>query len=275
VGAEFRERNRAFIMLLKDSGLRVSDVSPLDVGDYRNARDEKDEAGESFRVFDAQLTKKKKIYAYIHIGPETVTAMDEYLRVRQSEEGPLGDDEPLFTQRKKERATAHALSAQLKRLCELLGKDGYKVSAHSLRKYHETMLLSAPMSREYIYKLQGKKTDAYNQPEKTGNLTKSYKSSYESIRVNTSEAIRVRETDNKIADLYKKMQDGLNLADERHEEDQKQIAELMEMVKTRNEIIMKPVEEDLEAHTTIREKGTLTLQIQAPEKDKRNEKSQS
>ena len=36
---------------------------------FRNAVEERNLAGESFRVFDAQLTKKKKIYAYIHMGP--------------------------------------------------------------------------------------------------------------------------------------------------------------------------------------------------------------
>ena len=200
VGAEFRLRNRAVILLLKDTGLRVSDVSPLNVGDFKNAKEVPNEAGEKFRVFNAERTKKMGIYAYIHIGPDSVKALDNYLEERKKE-GHLDDDAPLFTQRGGERTTAHALSSQLKRLCELLGQDGKKISAHSLRKFHRTMLSVAQVQDPLIWKLEGKATDPYNQVEKTGDLTRAYIAAYDQLRISDSESKKDQERDREIKQL--------------------------------------------------------------------------
>jgi len=224
VGAEFRERNRAVILLLKDTGLRVSDVSPLNVGDFKNAKEVPNEAGERFRVFNAERTKKMGIYAYIHIGPEAVATLDTYIKDREAQEGHLEDDAPLFIQRGGERATAHALAAQLKRLCELL-EDGKKISAHSLRKFHRTMLSVAQVQDPLIWKLEGKATDPYNQAEKTGDLTRAYIAAYDQLRIFGSESKKERERDNEI----KRMQEAQRTEAERAN---KRIAELEEQ--TRN-----------------------------------------
>jgi len=228
VGAEFRLRNRAVILLLKDTGLRVSDVSPLNVGDFKNAKEVPNEAGERFRIFDAERTKKMGIYAYIHIGPEVVAALDTYIKDREAQEGYLEDDAPLFIQRGGERATAHALAAQLKRLCELLGQDGKKISAHSLRKFHRTMLSVAQVQDPLIWKLEGRATDPYNQVEKTGHLTKAYIAAYDQLRIFGSESKKDRERDQEINGLQTELERVKSGRSSEMEELKKQVKELTE-----------------------------------------------
>jgi len=96
-GEEHRERNRAMIMFAKDTGLRIGDIANLKVRDYLETEDL---TGQTFRYQDSGkfvevqgdgfkrwekpvLTRKKGRLAYVHIGPETVEALDEYIKMRR------------------------------------------------------------------------------------------------------------------------------------------------------------------------------------------------
>ena len=73
------------------------------------------------------------------------------------------------------------------RLTSRLGKEGNRLSAHSLRKFHTTAL-EAEMNPHWIAKLQGKSVGnsmgPYSQPEvEPDKLTKAYMAAYDELRV--------------------------------------------------------------------------------------------
>ena len=194
---EFKKRNRALITFLKDSGLRVGDVAALNVDEYLEARTVLNEAGQPFKAFNPFETGKTGALAYIHIGPEAVEALDAYLEERRDEGGDLKPDSPLFLMRGGQRISRRALSNLFLRLRDKLGKEGRKISAHSLRKFHTTML-EASMPRTWIAKLQGKTINdsmgVYSQPElMPGELTQAYMKGYSRLRIFALAAPPVKE----------------------------------------------------------------------------------
>lgn len=192
VGAEFRRRNRALILFAKDSGLRASDISKVNVEDYLMAEEVLNEAGERFKVFRPLQTQKNGQYAYIHIGPEAIKAIDDYLGERR--EGPL------FLNRDGERLIRKSITNQILRLSSFLGKAGFKISAQSFRKFHRTQL-EAKMNEGWIKRLQGKAASEYSHPEQNGNLTEAYLGAYDVLRIFDSEALAREENQKTMRDL--------------------------------------------------------------------------
>jgi integrase len=185
-GMEFQVRNRAILLFQKDSGLRVSDTVNLNVSDYQDVEVFYNNDGEYFKAFAPFKTKKMSVIAHIHIGPESIQAIDNYLKDRQRNNVATTRTSPLFLMRRDKRFTADAMTALLKRLSGKLEKSR-KISAHSLRKFHTTMLESE-MPRSYVAKLQGKKVSGsmgpYERPEDIpGELMKHYMAGYDRIRV--------------------------------------------------------------------------------------------
>lgn len=172
VNAPFRNRNRALISFLKDSGLRVSDASNMNVEDFRQSETRKTDSGE-FRILKPFKTRKTGEIAYVHLGPEAVTDVSRYLADRMSG--------PLFLGRGGKRLTSEAITMIFTRLGKKLKESG-RVSAHSLRKFHRTRLESK-MPESWVKKLQGKATDPYTHPEQTGELSKAYIAAYDQLRV--------------------------------------------------------------------------------------------
>lgn len=208
IGGEAVLRNRGSMTFLKDSGIRISDLCALNVGDYREARSRSqfNDAGEPFLVFDPIRTQKCKIVALIHIGPETVSDVDLYLE--RERRGAL-DSEPLFAKWEKKREggkkridtedprmTRSAFSALFIRLRDIIPQNGRKVSAHSLRKFHKTSLMfNRGMKETWIRKLQGKKIDPYSRDAEVlpGELVKAYMGAYDTLRIHSkpeSETVR-------------------------------------------------------------------------------------
>ncbi|GAH99941.1 unnamed protein product, partial [marine sediment metagenome] len=68
---------------------------------------------------------------------------------------------------------------QFERLCA----DFAKISAHSFRKFHRSMLEGAGMPEAWVKKLQGKAASVYSQPEKTGHFTGKYIQWYHALRL--------------------------------------------------------------------------------------------
>jgi len=176
---ETRLKTRGMLMFLKDSGIRLGDLALLNIADYLEAQTVTAN-GENFKVFHVRGTEKTAAAAYIHIGPEAVEALNLYLEDRQEED----PQEPLFANRFDKRFEATALSAIFRRLGSKVGK---KISGHSLRKFHTTMLQSAGMHDAWIKKLQGKSVGGsmgpYSRPEETGDLTPAYVNAYPKLRV--------------------------------------------------------------------------------------------
>jgi len=175
-GTEFKERNRALIMLAKDSGLRVSDLGLMDVGHYLDAVP--GHVGEAFKVFRPFKTKKTGDFAHIRIGPEAVDALEAWLDVRGRDPGPL------FTKRGGGRVGRKGLSALFLRRRDHL-KDGYKISAHSFRKFHTTQCEAGGIRDKWIRRIQGKALpSSYSAPTEE-QLTEAYVKAYPKLRVLT------------------------------------------------------------------------------------------
>ena len=173
-------KTRAILLFLKDSGLRISDVAALDVGDYLEAK-RVDQNGDTFMVFFAFETVKMKIPAFIHVGPEAVQAVDKYLEERPDAK----PQDPLFMNERGDRY----FPANIGQLIERLGsRNGMKrLTAHSLRKFHTTMLESGGLHSNWVKKLQGKAVTGsmgpYSLPEESGELTPAYIKAYERLRI--------------------------------------------------------------------------------------------
>jgi len=202
-GAENKLRNRAIVLFLKDSGLRRSDLPLLNVGDYKSAT-RRDVEGETFLVFkDPLRTQKEGIHACVHIGPEAVKAVDEYLK---KERGDAGPEDPLFTMREPKRKGAtggkadlrindNAVGTLVKRMMNTaLGPDARRRSAHSLRKFHRTALTIGGLGKQLIDKLQGKAQDTYLRVEDydLDALFSAYVKAYDKLRVFKSESAAVK-----------------------------------------------------------------------------------
>jgi len=180
---ETKLKSRAILMFLKDSGIRISDAATLNMGDWTDARTVVVD-NETFKVFDPRETKKTSAPAYIHVGPETVEAMEAYLNKRKTE-GPLDASDPLFIDRNGNRAKSFTIGQTIYRLRK--HSDTKKVSAHSLRKFHTTMLESAGVAENWIKKLEGKAVGGsmgpYSRPEESGELTQAYIKAYPKLRI--------------------------------------------------------------------------------------------
>ncbi len=183
-----KNRNTAILTTLKDSGLRVSDVSALTLEAYNMAETVYNEIGEPFKVFDPEITKKCKVRAFIHLGPESIKAIDEYLEERK-EKGRIEGFPSLFINRKNEAYAEGTMGRMIAHQCKARGKKFNKLSAHSFRKFHRTMLQKGRVPDSWIDKLQGKTVDTYSRPEEggapeeNGDLTQAYIDAYNHLRI--------------------------------------------------------------------------------------------
>ncbi len=204
----YKLRNRGLMMFQKDAGIRISDTALMDIEDYEDAITKFNEAGEPFKEFSPRITKKTKTIAYIHIGPEAIQAIDDYLAERKGKGEILSPGRPLFLKGKhmgrpmkrvivpgdEDRLSSIALTQIFRRMAGGLGKDGRKISAHSFRKFHQTMC-EASMPKNWVAKLQGKiikdSTGPYSHPEDLpGELMQSYMGAYHRLRVFEDHTIR-------------------------------------------------------------------------------------
>jgi len=207
---EFGERNRALITFFKDTGLRSGDVAALTVGDYRRPRFII-RNNEKFKAFDPFETEKTKGIAFIHCGPEAIEDLEVYLKDRaRKNSGDLPDDWPLFAIRGGERFSNAAISNLIFRMARHLGDEGRKISAHSLRKFHTTML-EGEMNSSWIAKLQGKSIGgswgSYSHPEGDARerenfdpdmLTEAYIKAYNVLRIRSSKTQEDQERDREL-----------------------------------------------------------------------------
>jgi len=170
-------RNRALVLFLKDSGIRIGDAIALDVGDYKNAEKYNYE-GDQFLSFEPLETMKTAEDAYICLGSESIDALNDYLKER----GNPPHDAPLFVDDEGKRLTRGAATMQFQRLRKTL-KNGKKISAHSLRKFFTTSLQSGGMELEFIHCLNGKTRSPYTRPYDDDTLRTEYAQSYSHLRI--------------------------------------------------------------------------------------------
>lgn len=194
-------RNKAIIMTLKDTGLRVSDIMVwhdkddrvnrgLLVETFLSAEKHYNATEEEFRYIPKYKTKKEGVQAHVHIGPEAIEALNDYIGDRT--EGPI------FLTREGTPMSRNTITNTVIRCFDAFPRN---YSSHSLRKMHYTRL-SGKMKENAVKLLQGKtiegSTAPYFAPHDTGKnisiLTKLYMDAYNEIRI--KETTRTRPSDN-------------------------------------------------------------------------------
>lgn len=148
-------RLRALIMILKDSGLRVSDIVHLTVEDWWNNTRRFGPRREYKAWCEPFTTKKNGVNAYIRLGPESVEWVEKYIGNRR--EGPI------FVKNDGKPYPPHTISTLINHLCKPLRKRGLKISAHSFRKF----FMSSFASNGYLEagkRIAGKRLGATDEP---------------------------------------------------------------------------------------------------------------
>jgi len=167
-------RNRAACLVTKDSGLRVSDVVRLNVGDVRTDED--------FIIMDISV-EKTGFPSKPCLGPDALDSVREYLTTREDPK----DSDPLFIQtqhaHRGERMTASALASRIKMVGKVAGFD--KMSSNSFRKWNTTSLQSW-INPIWLNMLQGRSMPTesvahYSLPTDEQLLT-AYRENYDKLR---------------------------------------------------------------------------------------------
>lgn len=130
-------RERAILLVIKDSGISREDVVKLKYGDIQKEF----ESGKDFVC--VQLVRTKEGIEYeTFLGPNAIQALKIYLQERKSKGETINPDSPLLANIHGKPLTPLALSMTFVRL----GKQaGFDTSPHRLRKYFESHLgISAP-----------------------------------------------------------------------------------------------------------------------------------
>jgi integrase len=193
-------RNQALILILKDSGLRVSDIEPLNVEDYLKAKEmAKDYPGFAYWG-DGLKTRKRKVIAYPCLGPESTEILDKYLEERKS--GPVfigmefatGGPRVEWEATGEGRLSTDSIINQIRRLGSKVKNK--RISAHGFRKFMINSL-SGDLPEAWIKRLIGKRLpssdDPYLKPHETGQLLPGYVKAYDSIRVYEPEVLELRD----------------------------------------------------------------------------------
>ena len=157
VNAAKSQGNRAIILFLKDSGLRLSDVVKLSWKDLQDF-------GDGFYGFK-MITQKRGVLALPFVGPETTEALDQLPR----------KDVRIFP------TTALYLSAAISNLItEAKLEKG--LTPHGLRKFFNTELEAARVPKEYRYAMMGKRTSVYDE-NRQRRLFEVYRENYDNLRI--------------------------------------------------------------------------------------------
>ena len=147
-------RNRAVIMVCKDTGLRISDIAELKIKYFTKAL----ENGDAYCNWK-MITLKEKIPAYPVVGHESLKYIREWLRIREKMGFPNDPDSPLFCKMKLENGEVIAVNSDsiantIRKITQ--NAEIPEITAHSLRRFHTSNLASQNMNQNYIKLLQGK-----------------------------------------------------------------------------------------------------------------------
>jgi len=135
-------RNKALIMLLMTTGLRVIEAERSNISNIGKKNGE--------NALYIQGKGKGDKYNYVILDDETLKALNDYLDTRQ----PINKEEPLFIslsdRNQGGRLTTRSLSRIVKETFKQIGIDNEKLTAHSLRHTALTFSLTAGAKVEEV-----------------------------------------------------------------------------------------------------------------------------
>ena len=177
------------VLVIKDSGLRVSDVLRLNCDFFLDALEK---TPDTDLIEIHIITKKTKLLAKTFIGKEAIDALKEYLEKRRKGSRNVAPEtitreSPLFKSWKRgkvRRISRHSFSTLLRQAFLNVRED--KMSAHSLRKKLQTDLEKVGINSNWIDHILGHKLinsrDAYSLPTDE-ELKEAYAKAYPYIKV--------------------------------------------------------------------------------------------
>jgi hypothetical protein len=129
------ERERAFIDVLKDSGISRDDAVNMTYKDVRKAIEDPTITAHKMNVYRG----KENVEYETWIGTNAIESLRVYFLVRRQRGEEITDDTPIFASNNKpyEALTPKSLSVVFRRLSQ---KTGIKITAHRLRKAFETYI---------------------------------------------------------------------------------------------------------------------------------------
>ena len=195
--ARNKATEKAIILFLKDSGLRLSDARRLNYGDIA----EQLEQGATLIQINV-ITQKTKLLAKTFIGQEAIEAIKAYIEERKKgsknvEPEIITNESPLFRtwmKGKIKRIPRGSFSSLIRQA--FLRNGEKKMSAHSLRKKLQTDLEKAGINSNWIDQILGHQLinsrDAYSLPTDE-ELKDAYLKAYPLIRIYPEAEISTKE----------------------------------------------------------------------------------
>ncbi|MAB82102.1 MAG: tyrosine recombinase [Phycisphaerae bacterium] len=142
-GTTLGSRDRAMLETLYSTGIRVSELVGIDLGDI-------DEAGQALVV--RGKGRKERI---VPLGSHAMTAITHYLAMRrnQSEESLAGDS-PMFINKQSTRISTRSVRRKVSKYLDIVGLDP-EISPHTLRHSFATHLLDNGADLRAVQELLG------------------------------------------------------------------------------------------------------------------------
>lgn len=153
------ERERAFIDILKDSGISREDAIEVTYGVVKKAVEDK-----AVRFLKIDMYRGKENVEYeTWIGPNAIESLRIYFMIRRQRGEAITDDAPIFGRdhRPYGKLPKGSLSGVFRRLTK---KTGITISTHRLRKFFETYITAGgvhPIVAKYWmgHKIRGGRSD--------------------------------------------------------------------------------------------------------------------
>lgn len=126
--SNYPRRNNMIITLFLNTGLRVSEVSNLNISDI-NFKDK-------YIKLIGKGNKERKVF----ISEKLKTQLIEYLQIENNYNEIIETDRPLFISHRNERLGVHAIQEVCKNAYKLMGLESYGYTAHTLRHTFATIM---------------------------------------------------------------------------------------------------------------------------------------
>ena len=202
-------RNKAMIMALRDSGLRVSDLAQFTYGHLSECL----RKGVDFCIFTL-VQEKTNQQAKVCLGFESLEYIGKWIDERQNSGEDLKSDSPLWVTVNSrpdigvaigEKLSKYSISSRIRAIITNAGITG--VSAHSLRKYFITRMMLSGFHESLIKILIGKangesKSPYINYSDKQ--LLEEYKKHYRAIGFESTQG-DIDELQNQINEQQKEL----------------------------------------------------------------------
>jgi integrase len=194
-------RNHAIILSLKDSGMAVSDLADLNVGDISKALDN----GDKFTSIEYRRNKTD-VSGTPCFGPESLEAIRSWMRWRRDRGFPCDPDTPLFIitearnpdsyskedVKKGLRLSGRAMTSELLLIVRRSGvSESKRLSAHSFRIFNQSSLESAGVNKNLVYRIQARVIPDSGRVYSKGEVLTSYQKAYDSLAVLGTKVVQI------------------------------------------------------------------------------------